>query len=92
MAVAVEPDHLGDLLVQGAAGEGDPERVRLDGPLLVVQSRGAGVLGPLVAGDAVVGLAQVLAWRKPGIGQVEAVPVAARLGGPWKYSGRSGRG
>jgi hypothetical protein len=67
--------HLGDLLVQRTALQGDAERVLLPGRRLrVEETLGAGVLLALVAEQAVVRLAEHFALRHARIGQGEALP------------------
>ena len=81
--IAVLPDdvHLRDLLVERAAVQRDPEWVGRDLPLLVTQPLRAGILFALVADDAVVDLAQVLARRAARVGQREPVPAPQALVG-----------
>ena len=80
IAPFAEEMHLGDLLVEGAAGERDAQRVRLDPAVLVVKPFGAGVLVAVVAIEAVVDLARDLERGHAAIGEAEAVPGAAVLG------------
>src|ERR1035437_3708981 len=79
MALAVELDHLGDLLFERATGEPDAERVPLRLAGLGAQAGGAGIFSALVTTETVMRLAQILPPAEAGIGEVEAVTMAARF-------------
>src|SRR6266540_6695691 len=78
VAFAPQLVHLGNLLVERAARESDAQRVLLEGGrLLVEEALRAGVLLPLVAEDAVVGLSEHLAAGHPPDRQLETLAAAA---------------
>ena len=74
--------HLGDLLVERAADQRDAQHVLRDGALLVANALRAGVPVALVAQHAVVHLAQHLGRGVARVGELEALAVPQRAGGP----------
>ena len=83
VAVAPQDVHLADLLVERAAAQRDADGVLLHRPLLVVHPLRAGVLLPLVAVHAVVGLGGHLAARHAPVGEAEPVAPPPVLGRPF---------
>jgi hypothetical protein len=76
-AALLEQVRLGDLLVEGAAGEADAQAVGLERAVLVVHPLGAAVLAAVVAVEAVVDLVHHVAQVGPAVGEGEAVALAA---------------
>ncbi len=73
VAARLDDVHLRDLLVERAAGKGDPEDALLEAPVLLVQPAAAAVLLLVVAPDAVIGLVHRAGEVGAGIGQPKAV-------------------
>ena len=69
--------HLGDFLVERAAGERDAEDALLEGAVFLLQAVRAAVLALVVAPDAVVRLVERADEVGAGIGQRKALARAA---------------
>ena len=74
MARGLEHVHLGDLLLERAAGEGDPEDAFAEcSALLLLEALGAGILVLMMAPDAVVGVIQAERQIGTAVAQIEAL-------------------
>ena len=81
VAARLDEVHLGDLLVERAAGEGHAKDALLEAAVFFVETAAAAVLPLVVAPDAVIRLVQRTGEIAAGIGQREAVarpPIALR--------------
>ena len=77
VAAGLDQIHLGDFLVERAAGERHAERRLLELAALLLQPLRAGILALVVAPDAVVGMIERTGEIGAGIGQREAVAQTA---------------
>src|SRR5262249_56459016 len=80
MAADLDQIHLGNLLVEWAPREHDPERALLELAALLFEPLRAGVLALVVAPDAVVGVIERAGEIGAGIGERETVARAAMCG------------
>src|SRR5213078_4363791 len=73
VAARLDEVHLGDLLVERAAGKGHAKDALLEAAVFFVETAAAAVLPLVVAPDAVIRLVQRTGEIAAGIGQREAV-------------------
>src|SRR5205085_911859 len=91
VAARLDEVHLGDLLVERAAGEGHAKDALLEAAVFFVETAAAAVLPLVVAPDAAIRLVQRTGEIAAGIGQCEAVagpPISVSSSSPslWPLS------
>ena len=79
-ALGLQAVHLGDLLLEGTAGQRHLEGALLEAAVALLQPAAAGILPLVMAEDAVVGLVEGAGQIGAGIGEGEALAVAVVMG------------